>query len=277
MSKTLVFIDTHCHLNFAQFDPDRDAVVQRALDAGVVALINPAVDLNTSEQAMALAHRYPGVFAQVGVHPNSAQEVMDGGIDRLEVFASDPRVVAVGEIGLDYHWNVYPREVQERAFWAQLEMAAEQGVPVAIHSRNAQADTFAVLEAWAREVDRGHLPLATRPFKGVWHSFQGEVELAQKVLDLNMRISLGGPVTFTNAHEVHALVRALPLGALMLETDAPFLSPHPLRGKRNEPCRIPLIAQAIADLKGITVDEVARVTTANAIRCFQLPGQHYIT
>jgi len=268
---TLQFIDTHCHLNFSQFDPDRDAVVQRALDAGVVTIINPAIDISTSEQAIALAHTYPPVFAQVGVHPNSAQEVIEGGLQRLRDLLRDERVVAVGEIGLDYHWDVHPHDLQQQAFRMQLDVAAEAGLPAVIHSRKAQADTLAILQAWAAEVDRGQVPLSDRPFKGVWHSFQGDMDLARRVLDLNMCISLGGPVTFKNARDLHALVRLLPLEGLVLETDAPYLSPHPFRGKRNEPGRISLVAEAVASLQGVPLSQVAEVTTANARACFGLP------
>ena len=264
------FVDTHCHLNFDQFDADRDAVVQRALDARVIAIINPAIDLATSQAAIAVAHRYPPVFAQVGVHPNSATEVLEGGLERLRALAREEKVVAVGEIGLDYHWDVHPHEVQARAFRAQLDLAAELGLPVVIHSRNAREDTFRILAEWARDVERSHLPLNDRAFKGVWHSFQGDRDLAYRVFDLGMCISLGGPVTFKNARDLHALVPQLPLDRLLLETDAPFLSPHPYRGKRNEPARIPLIAAAIARLMNVDIEQVADQTTATALAVFDL-------
>ncbi len=264
----MTFIDTHCHLNFEQFDDDRDAVVQRARDAGVVAIINPAIDLATSEAAIAVARHYPAVFAQVGVHPNSAAEALGEGLERLRVLAREDKVVAIGEIGLDYHWDVHPHEVQARAFRAQLDLAAELGLPVVIHSRDAREDTYRILAEWARDVERSHLPLNDRPFKGVWHSFQGDRDLAYRVFDLGMCISLGGPVTFKNARDLHALVPQLPLERILLETDAPFLSPHPYRGKRNEPARLPLIAEAIAHLKQTPPQEVARMTTANALAVF---------
>ncbi len=265
-----MFVDTHCHLDFEHFDPDREAVLQRAQEAGVVAVINPAVDLASSERALALARRYDAVFAQVGVHPNSATEVEGEGLERLRGWTQEPKVVAVGEIGLDYHWNVHPPDVQAAAFRAQLDLAAAVGLPVVIHSREAQEDTYRILAAWAREVEAGRSPLNARPFKGVWHSFQGDKDLAYRVLDLGFCISLGGPVTFKNARALQALVPHLPLERLLLETDAPFLSPHPYRGRRNEPARIPLIAEAIARLQGVSVAEVARVTTATAQACFGL-------
>ncbi len=262
------FVDTHCHLNFEQFAADREEVIRRAETAGVIAFINPAVDLRTSREARTLAHRFPSVFALAGVHPNSATEVNAAGLAELRVALTDAKVVAVGEIGLDYHWNVHPAEVQAAAFRAQLELAAEEGVPVVIHSRQAPEETYTILAAWAREVERSNLPLATRPFKGVWHSFQGDRTLAYRVLDLGFCISLGGPVTFKNARELRALVPHIPLDRLLLETDAPFLSPHPYRGQRNEPARLPLIAAAIAQLHGVTVAEVAHITTATACRVF---------
>ncbi len=268
----MMFVDTHCHLNFHQFDEDREEVIRRALEAHVRLLINPAIDVATSHQAVELAHTYEPVFAQVGVHPNSAPEALGEEFEDVRTLARDDRVVAVGEIGLDFYWDTHPRDVQERAFLRQLEMAAEQGLPVVIHSREAREETYALLAAWAREVDRSHVALNDRPFKGVWHSFQGDEALAHRVFDLNMCISLGGPVTFKNARDLHALVPRLPLERILLETDAPFLSPHPYRGKRNEPARIPLIAEAIARLQGTTLEEVARVTTDTAVRLFGLPA-----
>ena len=263
-----VFIDTHCHLNFNQFDDDRNDVVQRALDAGVLVIINPAIDLSTSQEAIHMAHTYDVVFAQVGIHPNNAHEGTQEGLNTLNALAGDEKVVAVGEIGLDYYWDEHPREVQARVFRSQLEFAAEQGLPVVIHSREAREDTYRILADWAKDVDRSHLPLNEKPFKGVWHSFQGDLQLAHRVFDLNMCISLGGPVTFKNAKELRDLVPRLPVERILLETDAPFLSPHPYRGKRNEPARIPLIAEAIARLQGIPVEEVARITTETAITVF---------
>ena len=270
-SSALTFIDTHCHLNFEQFDADRDAVVQRALEANVKVIINPAIDVQTSQEAIEMAERYTSVYAQVGVHPNSAAGVNADGESFLRSLAQHPKVVAIGEIGLDYHWNVHPKEVQARAFRTQLHLAAELGLPAVIHSRDAQEDTWNVLRDWAREVRQSHLPLSNRPFLGVWHSFQGDKDLAYRVFDLGMCISLGGPVTFKNARDLHALVPQLPLDRILLETDAPFLSPHPYRGKRNEPSRIPLIAAAIARLQDVPLARVAQVTTTTAKAVFALP------
>ncbi len=267
------FVDTHCHLNFHQFDEDRDEVVQRALEVQVRYIINPAIDVKTSSEALTMADQYTSVFAQVGVHPNSAPEALGEGLERLRTLAQKDKVVAVGEIGLDFYWDEHPHPVQEAAFRGQLEMAAELGLPVVIHSREAQEETYALLAAWAREVDRSHVPLNDRPFKGVWHSFQGTLDLAHRVFDLNMCISLGGPVTFKNARELHTLVARLPLNRLLLETDAPFLSPHPYRGKRNEPARIPIIAEAVARLQRTSVEEVAQITSSTALAVFGLTGK----
>ncbi len=266
--QNFAFVDTHCHLNFEQFHEDRDAVVQRALDVNVRVIINPAVNVATSQQAIDMTRIYASVYAQVGIHPNSAQEVTPATIRDMRVWAQTPKVVAIGEVGLDYHWNVHPREVQMRSFRSQLELAAELGLPAVIHSRDAQTDTYTLLSDWLREVRRSHLPLNDRPFPAVWHSFQGDQDLAYRVFDLGMCISLGGPVTFKNARDLRALVPQLPLERILLETDAPFLSPHPYRGKRNEPARIPLIAAAIAQLQGRSLEQVARTTTATAQAVF---------
>ncbi|MEA3337512.1 MAG: TatD family hydrolase [Chloroflexota bacterium] len=260
-----MFIDTHCHLNFHQFDEDRDLVVQRAAAADVPIIINPAIDLQTSKQAIDLADRYPGVFAMVGVHPNDGDSFDESTLDVLRQLAAHPKVVAVGEIGLDYYWQRVDPDKQQRIFRSQLELAAALDLPVVIHCRDAHDDVRGILREWVTgaQIQRGPDAIL-----GVLHAFSGDLEMAQEAFDWHMVVSLGGPVTFRNARELHALVRELPLDCLILETDAPYLTPHPYRGKRNEPAYIPLIGQGISDLVNIELATVAEMSTSLARRTF---------
>ena len=260
-----MFIDTHCHLNFHQFDADRDAVVQRALEAGVSVIINPAVDLPTSRQAIELAEQYPGVYAQVGVHPNDCAEFDAGTLAELAELARHPKVVAIGEIGLDYYWERVPHPQQWAAFEAQLELASRLDLPVVLHCRDAHADLRDALRKW---VPGAQMQRAEDAILGVYHAYSGDLDMAQEAFGWNMALSFGGPLTFRNAKDLHALLGQLPLDRLMLETDAPYLTPHPHRGKRNEPAYIPLIAQGLADIKNIDLALVAETTSALAKAVF---------
>jgi TatD DNase family protein len=260
-----MFIDTHCHLNFHQFDEDRDAVVQRAWEAGVKMIINPAVDLATSRQAIELAERYAGVYAQVGVHPNDSGNFDANTVAELAELARHPKVVAIGEIGLDYYWERVPHAQQQVAFEAQLEMAARLDLPVVLHCRDAHADLRDVLRKWVPRAQKRRTGAA---ILGVLHAYSGDLEMAEEAFGWNMVLSFGGPLTFRNAKALHALLGQLPLDRLMLETDAPYLTPHPYRGKRNEPAYIPLIAQGLAEIKRLDVALVAEATSALAKAVF---------
>jgi TatD DNase family protein len=260
-----MFIDTHCHLNFHQFDADRDAVVQRALDVGVEIIINPAVDLATSRQAIELAERYPGVYAQVGVHPNDCADFGAHVLAELEPLAAHPKVVAIGEIGLDYYWERVPHPQQWAAFEAQLDLAARLDLPVVLHCRDAHADLRDALRKWVPGAQKQR---AGDAILGVLHAYSGDLDMAQEAFGWNMVLSFGGPLTFRNAKDLHALLGQLPLGRLMLETDAPYLTPHPHRGRRNEPAYIPLIAQGLAEIKKTNMSLVAEATSALAKAVF---------
>ena len=266
-----MFIDTHCHLNFHQFDADRDAVVQRALEAGVAVIINPAVDLATSRQAIELAERYPGVYAQVGVHPNDTADFNDNSVAELAELARHPKVVAIGEIGLDYYWERVPHAKQWAAFEAQLELAARLDLPVVLHCRDAHADLRDVLRKW---VPGAQMQRAGDAILGVLHAYSGDLAMAEEAFRWNMALSFGGPLTFRNARDLHALLEQLPLERLLLETDAPYLTPHPHRGKRNEPAYIPLIAQGIAGIKNRDSAQVAASTSALAKAVFAKLALH---
>ena len=266
-------VDSHCHLDLAQFDADRDDVLARARAAGVATIVNPGIDLDQCRGALALAADTPGLFVAVGVHPNSAGAWTPDAGDELRTLAAMPKVVAIGEIGLDYYWDQTPRATQWQVFEQQLELAATVGLPVIIHNRDASADVAALLQAWVAGSHFAASPLAARPYAGVLHAFGGDLALAETAYTWNFVLSLGGPVTFTNARELHALVAQLDPDRLMLETDAPYLTPHPHRGRRNEPAYVQLVCTRLANLLGTTPADVAARTTALAHRFFQLEDQ----
>lgn len=257
-----MLIDSHCHLNFNAFDDDRAEVIGRANEAGVTAFINPATNLGDSRQIVTMSEQIPNYFAAVGFHPNGAADFDDDSLAELRELAQRPNVVAIGEIGLDYYWDEAPRPVQREVFERQLALAKDLDKPVIIHQRDSAADTMAVLRPWAAG---GHSGL-------VLHSFSGDVALALEAVELGFHIGISGPVTFKNARDLPDVVAAVPLNRLLVETDAPFLSPHPYRGKRNEPARVPVIAQKIADLRGLPLLEMARQLTENTVTLFHLPN-----
>ncbi len=262
-------VDSHCHLDLEQFDADRAAVLERAQARGVSMIVNPGIDLLHCRQAIDLADRHPQVYAAVGIHPNSSADFSELTLDQLRGMVDHPKVLAIGEIGLDYHWGTVSRQQQAQAFRAQLELAAELGLPVIIHNREASTDLAGILQEWASSAQTRNSPLAEKTFWGVLHAFSGDAELAQAAHRWNFAIGLGGPVTFRNARALHQLVPHLELDRLMLETDAPWLTPHPFRGKRNEPAYVALVAGKLAEFLAVPVEEIAARTTAVALSMFQ--------
>jgi len=258
-----VLIDSHSHIDMRHFDKDRDSVMERAREAGVTAVVDVGCDLASSEAAIALAERYDGVFAAVGFHPHSAAEMGNGDIERLAGLARHPKVVAIGEIGLDFYRNLSPREAQVEAFNRQLDLARELDLPVVIHSRQASDEVFDILSEWAGG--------SSRP-PGVLHCFSGDRELARRYTDMGFFLSIAGPVTYGKSSAAD-IARHLPLDRLLIETDCPFLTPTPYRGKRNEPSYVSLVAEKIGEIRGIPGQDVARCTAENAIRLFRLPIQ----
>ncbi len=254
-----MLIDSHVHLYGPQFNADRPAALARAADAGVARMIAIGYDLPTSEAALALAAAQPNVWATAGIQPHYAETTGDAELARLRALLAQPKIVALGEIGLDYHHDRAPRPLQAALFRTQLDLARELGLPVVIHTREAQADTLAVLA----ELGQG--------LQIIFHSFSGDWAFAEAALALGAHLSLSGPVTFPKATELHEVARRAPLDRLLIETDCPYLAPHPHRGKRNEPAYVRLVAEQIARLRDEPLAVIAAATTANAARIFGLP------
>lgn len=259
-------IDTHCHINFDAYADDRADVLARAASAGVTRVINPAVDVQTSQEIIALAAQFEEMFATVGIHPNSTADFAMSLLDELAALAKAPKVVAVGEIGLDYHWDKSPKSKQFEAFEAQLNLARDLSLPVIIHNRDASSDVITILEHWAADLPAS---LKTRP--GVMHSFSAPADIAERALNIGMYLGFTGPITYKKAEDLRKIAANVPLERILVETDGPFLTPEPYRGKRNEPALIPYILSRLASLKNMTDTETAQATTANAIRLFNLP------
>lgn len=255
-------IDTHCHLDMSAYAADCEAVLARALAAGVSRIISVGIDLASSRRAIELAEQYPGVYATVGVHPHNVAELSAADYAELRGLCRHAKVVAYGEIGLDYVKNYAPVSLQKEHFRRQVALAGELQLPVVVHDREAHDEIMEILE--------GAAPF---PAGGVMHCFSGDGAFARRVLALGFHISIPGVVTFAKAEMLQQAVREIPLGSLVLETDGPFLAPVPYRGKRNEPRLLLFTAQKVAELKGISLAEVALQTTRNAVRLFGLEGR----
>ncbi|MBU9674703.1 TatD family hydrolase [Planococcus sp. CP5-4] len=254
-----MFIDTHVHLNADQYDEDLQEVIDRALNSKVEKMVVIGFDRKTIKRAIELAEHYDFIYAVVGWHPVDAIDCTDEDLEWIEQLAAHEKVVGIGETGLDYHWDKSPRDIQQQVFRKQIQLAKRVKLPIIIHNREATEDVLTILhEEDAQEVG------------GVMHCFGGSVETAQESIKMNFMISLGGPVTFKNAKKPKEVAAEIPLEHLMIETDAPYLAPHPYRGKRNEPSYVPLVAEEIARLKELPVETVAEATTENAKRFYKL-------
>lgn len=259
-----MFVDSHAHLEGTEFDVDREAVIKRALDAGVETIVcvgDGEVAADSHAAAFRLAEQYPFIYTTVGVHPHEARLLDDELCARLADLAQHPKVIAWGEIGLDYHYDNSPREVQRDAFRKQLRMARERRLPISIHTREAEADTLAILDEEWKDSGLG----------GVIHCFTGTRAFAEAAVELGFCISFSGVVTFKKAEDLRETARALPIDKILIETDAPFLAPVPYRGRRNEPAYVVEIARSIAELRGTTPDEIGRKTSGNFTRLFKVP------
>ena len=256
---TTELFDTHAHLHFPDFAPDLDAVLGRAREAGVRRMVTIGTDVETSRAAVAMAERDPDVWASVGLHPHDAEAGDDAVFAELERLAASTRVVALGEMGLDFFRNLSPQPVQEAAFRRQIALARSLRKPVVVHCRDAHAETLAIL-AEERVADVG----------GVMHCFSGDVDIARRCLDLGLLVSLAGPVTYPNARALPAVAAFVPADRLVVETDCPFLPPQPYRGKRNEPSYLTITAARVADLRKESLDDLGPRMTDNALRMFAL-------
>lgn len=253
------YIDTHVHLNAEQYDEDLQEVIDRARKANVEKMIVIGFDRQTIERAMKLIEEYDFLYAVIGWHPVDAVDCTVEQLEWIESLAKHPKVVGIGETGLDYHWDKSPKDIQEYWFRKQIQLAQKLNLPIIIHNREATADVVRILqEENAASVG------------GIMHSFSGSVETARECIQMNFMIGLSGPVTFKNARQPKEVATEIPLQYLLLETDAPYLTPHPYRGKRNEPSYVPLVAEEIARLKELPVEEVAKKTTENAKRFFKI-------
>ena len=248
-------IDTHAHLDFPQFDKDRERIIQHALSCGVKRIINVGVNQKSSCQSIKLAQSYPQAYATVGFHPHDAKEFDTRSLKELEKLAQNQKVVAIGEIGLDFYRNLSPIEIQKEAFISQLELAEELGLPVVVHIRDAYAESLDILEK-------------RKNIKGVLHCFEGNMEQAKRGLDLGFYISFNGKITYQNPSLTN-LVKLISIDKILVETDSPYLPPYPHRGERNQPAWVELVIKKIAQIKSeLTFEDVKRITTDNACQLF---------
>jgi TatD DNase family protein len=260
-------IDTHSHPQVKAFNADRGAVLERARAAGVGTLVVVGVDPRTNRDALTLAREHAGYWATAGIHPHDAADAAPADWDELETLAADPKVVALGEMGLDFFRNLSPHEVQWQAFQRQLDLCARLDMPAVIHSRDAEQATWEMLEPWARARRRAG---GSEPF-GVLHCYAYGPEAALRYIEMGFIISIPGTVTYPNNARGQAVARAVPASAFVLETDCPYLTPQPWRGKRNEPAYMVETLRHVATLRGETAETVAETTTANARRLFRIP------
>lgn len=252
-----MFFDTHAHYDSSKFNSDRDEVLSAMPESGVTLIVDPGDNTERSRRAVELAHRYPFVYAAVGWHPEEAEGWTDESLDEIRVLAGDDRVVAIGEIGLDYYWDRTYTDLQKRMFRAQIELALELDLPVIVHDREAHGDCL--------EIVRDYPAL-----RGVFHCFSGSVEVARELVKRGWYLGFDGPVTYKNAVKALDVIRAVPMDRILLETDSPYLSPVPNRGKRNDSRNLPYIAAVVAREKGTDVETVAAATMENGKRLFRI-------
>ena len=270
----MIFIDSHCHIDGEQFDEDRDEIVERARSAGVVAMLNIGTGDPRSDdfrRAVAVAEKYENVYASVGVHPHAAKLYDDAAEEHLIGLAMSEKVIAWGEIGLDYYYDHSPRDVQREVFRRQIRTARSLGLPIIIHSRDADDETVEILtEECSGVTENGKLEAENGFRGGIMHCFGGTPAMAEALMEIGFLISFAGNVTFKKAENLRDAARVVPLGKLLIETDCPFLTPVPLRGKRNEPCFVVHTAKFLADLYGMEVEKLAHQTTQNFLDFFRL-------
>jgi TatD DNase family protein len=264
-----MLIDTHAHLEMREFNDDRDEVIKRAREAGVEYIVTIGTTVESSRDAVMLAEKYDFIYAAIGIHPHEVKDILHPAYDIIRHFAQHKKVVAYGEIGLDYHYEHSPRADQKRKFRDMLREARTLELPVIVHDRDAHEDTLQILsEEWSPELG------------GVLHCFSGDIAMAKRVIEMGFSLSIAGPVTFPKAEALRDVVRQIPIEHLLIETDAPYLAPQPMRGKRNEPAFVRHTAEAVAKIKGLSFEDVARITSFNAMQLFgigAMPAKGQIT
>ena len=254
-----MLFDTHAHYDDEAFDTDRDAVLTALPQRGVGLILNPGCDVESSRKAVQYAAAYPHVYAAVGIHPENCGGYTAGNLAAIRALAQQPKVVAIGEIGLDYYWAENPpRDLQQQVLRDQLALAGELALPVIIHDREAHADTLSIIREF---------PGVT----GVFHCFSGSPEMAQELLKLGWYLGFDGPVTYKNARRAPEVAAVTPLDRMLIETDSPYMTPVPYRGRRNDSGYVHLVAEKLAEWKGVTPEEIARITTENGKRLFRIP------
>lgn len=254
-----MIFDTHAHYDDERFDEDRDTLLKQLHQEGISYILNASASPESLEDSIELSEKYPFIYAALGIHPHDADKMNEDLIDKIRVLSKKDKVVAIGEIGLDYYYDNSPRDTQKYWFERQIELAKELKLPIIIHDRDAHEDTVNIL----KKTDAGQVG-------GIFHCFSGSAQMALDMIKLNMYISIGGPVTFKNARKTIEVVQAVPLEKLLVETDSPYLSPEPFRGKRNNSGYLVHIIRKIAEIKGISESEVAEATLANAKKVFRL-------
>jgi TatD DNase family protein len=260
-----LLIDSHAHIDLPEFNKDRDQVLERARRRGVRVVINVGLDAESSRQSLAMAKKYDDIFVAVGFHPHEAAKMKEGDLESLGELTEDSRVVAIGEIGLDFYRNLSPREAQLEVFKKQLDLAVELKLPVVVHCRQAHEEVYDILSAWVEANP------ADNDRRGVIHCFSGDIGMARRYIELGFYISLAGSVTYPSAGELVEVAREVPLDRLLLETDAPFLAPQAHRGKRNEPAYMVHTAEKVAEIRQAPVEAVAEAAARNTIGLFRLP------
>ena len=254
-----MIFDTHTHYDDEAFNEDRDSVINYLKNGGVSRVVNVGASIESSRTTLELANKYDFIYASIGVHPDDAAQVDDAGVDTLKELASSKKVVAIGEIGLDYHWNEDNIDVQKEAFRSQIKLAKELSLPIIIHSRDAARDTMDIMsEMKAQEIG------------GVVHCFSYSREIAKEAIDMGFYIGVGGVVTFKNAKKLRECVEMVSLDRILLETDCPYMAPEPNRGKRNESTYLKFVVEKIAEIKGVSREEVEEKTYENALRLFRI-------
>lgn len=253
-------IDSHAHLDEERFDEDRDELIKSLKENAISYVINPSSDMETSRRVVELSNKYENIFAAVGIHPHDAEGFKEDDLDELRELSKDERVVAIGEIGLDYYYDNSPRDIQKEVFRKQLELSHELDLPVIIHTRDAMGDTYDILKEFEGRV------------RGVMHCYTGSIEMAEKFMKLGFYISIAGPVTFKNAVNVREMAKQIPLERLLIETDSPYLAPVPNRGKRNDPTNVRYVADMLANLKEIQIDKIIEHSRENTVELFSLKG-----